>query len=248
MFEIWIDKRGFEDTFSVLKGEKKLHPLFVEIIDYIEKEFDIKIYNIIFEKHSRFGFSKKSRLLASRGKKYTFECYVSSYSDMEKMGKKIPYEDERIKRAFIFRSDDRDKQNKIIEKLYELNQKYGIKLPEDRKGICFDFLPWFSSDYHGYLLYKVGNSIIKDIKKTYKDKTKIWDVFSMNHCIAVFYVQNEDLKANEENGITNQIKEFVTCRIKEFDELNMYNDNHLIFDSKENLDKNYSGNLYYYFK
>ena len=247
MFEIWIDKKGFKDTFSVLKGEKKLHPLFVEIKDYIEKEFDIKIYNVIFEKHSRFSFSKISRLLASRGKKYTFECYVSSYSDMEKMEKQIPYEDERIKGAFI-RSHDRDKQNKIIEKLYELNQKYGIKLPEDRKGICFDFLPWFSSDYHGYLLYKVGNSIVKDIKKTYKDKAKIWDVSSMNNCIAIFYEKDKDLKVNEENGITNEIKELVVSRMKKVDELNMYNTNHLIFDSKENVDKNYGGNLVNYFK
>ena len=247
MFEIWIDKRGFDDTFSVLKGEKKLHPLFVELKDYIEKEFDIKIYNVIFEKHSRFSLSKISRLLASRGKKYSFKCYVSSYSGMEKMQKKIPFEDGKIQGAFT-RDYDREIQNKIIEKMYELNQKYEVKLPEDRKGICFDFLPWFPFDYHGYLFNKVGNSILKEIKEKYKDKAKIWNVSSMNHCISIFYEKDKDLKANDENGITNEIKELVVCRMKEVDELNMYDTNHLIFDSKENVDKNYGGNLFNYFK
>jgi hypothetical protein len=40
----------------------------------------------------------------------------------------------------------------------------------------------------------------------------------------------------------------ILLAIKELDEFYFYKEDYIAFDSKENLDKNYSGNLYYYLR
>ncbi len=66
----------------------------------------------------------------------------------------------------------------------------------------------------------------------------------------VFFHEDVDIKNNAENGICEMIRNDYYTELKKHDEFNVYNpDNFIVnFDSKENLDKNYSGNLYYYFK
>ena len=245
MFEIWIDRKGFKDTFSVLKGEKKLHPLFVELKDYIEKEFDIKVYNVAFEKHSIFSLSKHNKAFVTRGKKCSIKCYVS-FKDLEKMQTEIPVDIPGLPGAHRF-GYDQEKQNKIIGKLLDLNKKYGLKIPTNSKEILIQFPFGFPIDYNAYLFYKVERSLIKEIKEKFKD-AKIWDICSLTCNLTVFYQQDKDLEENKEKGTTEQIKEFVFSRMKEIDELNLYDVNCLSFDSKETLDKKYGGSLQMYFR
>ncbi len=58
----------------------------------------------------------------------------------------------------------------------------------------------------------------------------------------------ESKLANEKNGITEEMKQSYLSEIAKVDEFHFFKEGYIIFDSKENLDKNYEGNLYYYFK
>ena len=41
-----IDKKVFKEIYLILKGDKQLEPLFLELKEYIESEFGIKRYNV----------------------------------------------------------------------------------------------------------------------------------------------------------------------------------------------------------
>jgi len=64
----------------------------------------------------------------------------------------------------------------------------------------------------------------------------------------VFFLSNDDLKNSEK--IKHNIKDDYFRLLKQQDEFDLFDgfNFHLEFDSKQNLDENYSGNLYYYFK
>jgi hypothetical protein len=64
----------------------------------------------------------------------------------------------------------------------------------------------------------------------------------------VFYYSDADITVNENNGISKAIMDTYYSILKKYDELNYFTRENirLKFDSKENLDKNYQGNLFYY--
>ena len=238
--KIMTDKKAFKEIYSILKGEKQLEPLFLELKEYIESEFGIKVYDIVFApiKKNRFYQHLKN------GKLYTFICYVSS-EDREKMQKRITYKD--IPNAFSMKHDE-NKQNKIIDKMYEVNSKYNMELPTNKDQIWVDYFPWFESDYSHYVLRKIQRKLVKEVLHEYKEKGNIWRVFTQHGGLFIFYPTDNDLNINQENGITNEIKEFALSKIATVDDLKLYTAKHIKFDSKENLDKNYGGNWFYYFK
>ena len=238
--KIMIDKKAFYEIYSILKGEKQLEPLFLELKEYIESEFGIKVYDIVFApiKKNRFNQHLKN------GKLYTLICYVPS-EDREKMQKRITYKD--IPNVFSMKNDE-NKQNKIIDKMYEVNSKYNTELPTSKDQIWVDFFPWFESDYSHYVLCKIQRKLVKEILHRYKEKGNIWRVFTSHGGLFIFYSTDNDLNINQENGITNEIREFALSKISTVDDLKLCTAKHIKFDSKENIDKNYSGNLYYYFK
>jgi hypothetical protein len=64
----------------------------------------------------------------------------------------------------------------------------------------------------------------------------------------VFYHSDVDIMTNENNGLSNSITNDYYSILKKYDELNYYTRENisLKFDSKENLDKNFEGSLFYY--
>jgi hypothetical protein len=66
----------------------------------------------------------------------------------------------------------------------------------------------------------------------------------------IFYYSDLEIAQNESNGITKLITEDYYAILKKYDELGYVTKENiwLEFDSKENLDKNYQGNLFYYAK
>lgn len=63
-----------------------------------------------------------------------------------------------------------------------------------------------------------------------------------------FYYFDADIVVNENNGISKAITDTYYSILKEYDKPNYFTSENisLKFDSKENLDKNYQGNLFYY--
>ena len=81
-------------------------------------------------------------------------------------------------------------------------------------------------------------------------KAKVWNISQDFEEIIVFLQTDNDIKNCKANGDTEKIRKRCHELAKNYDEFGyLTNKNfHLRFDSKENLDKNYQGNLFYYFR
>lgn len=94
-------------------------------------------------------------------------------------------------------------------------------------------------------------SAIKEAKHFLKQKycnDSLWHVEAEFSAVVVFYLRDSDIILNDKKGINGKVKLDYFNILKKYDELKYYTfDNFIIaFDSKENLDKNYEGNLFYY--
>ncbi len=76
----------------------------------------------------------------------------------------------------------------------------------------------------------------------------IWEVMSLFDTSVVFYFSDAEIAANEASGVSQAVTNEYYSILKQHDDLNLFSrDNiRLSFDSKENVDKNYAGSLFYY--
>jgi len=68
--------------------------------------------------------------------------------------------------------------------------------------------------------------------------------------IVVFYMTDKVLNENIKNGTNDNIKNDCLRLLRLYDEFDYFNEKtlKLTFDSKQNLDENYQGNSFYYFR
>ena len=82
------------------------------------------------------------------------------------------------------------------------------------------------------------------------EKLAIWDISGFSAFVVVFYPTDRDVRANQENGESSRVE--ARCRelISRYDEFSYMGPALPVvrFDSKQNVDENYSGNMFYYWK
>jgi hypothetical protein len=80
--------------------------------------------------------------------------------------------------------------------------------------------------------------------------SNIWDITGFSSWIVAFYMTVTDLNENIKNGTNENIKDECLRLIKQYDEFDYFNEKtlKLSFDSKQNLDENYQGNSFFYFR
>jgi hypothetical protein len=76
----------------------------------------------------------------------------------------------------------------------------------------------------------------------------VWKVISMFSSTVVFYHRDSDIMPNEQKGLSEKIVDDYYSVLKKYDDLNYFTRENIQvkFDSKENVDKNYEGSLFYY--
>ncbi len=239
----WHDKKGFMKTYSILKNEVELLPIFRELKTYIETEFNIQVYNFEYKKVKK-TLSKRLKLL---GKGYKLICNVSSKEDRDKMLNNVNVFIEGFPNAYK-QVHDEIKQKKIVDKFVELSTKYNYPIRTDRNNIWVDYFWFFNGDYLSYIVDHKKKELTKLVLDEFQSTANIWRIVISAYCVYVFYYTEEDKKKNLENGQSNQIQDMCYQFIKQGDDLNLYKKDFIDFDSKENLDNNYQGSIYYYLR
>ena len=244
---IWIDKKAFEDTYAILKKEKTLEPVYTDLKQFIEDTFGITVFNIILQPIKTGLFDRIVKNSYLNGHKYKLICYVGSYAEREQMQNRIDVQLPNFPNAHKMVNDE-NKQQLILDKLFELSVKYNYTIKAKKDLIWVDYFYWFPTDYMGFIVSKVQKQIIRSVLTKYKQEGNIWEIHTSGIGIYIFYDTENNKLLNQQNGITEDIHRIIYTSIKELDEFDFYKVEYIAFDTKENLDKNYQGNLYYYFK
>jgi hypothetical protein len=78
----------------------------------------------------------------------------------------------------------------------------------------------------------------------------VWDISGFSKSVVVFYLTNEDMQSASRNGTNDRIKQRCYELVKQYDEFDYFELETfpITFDSKQNLDENYQGSMFYYFR
>ena len=221
---IQAENPTYQETLDILKGHKSLSPIDQELADWLLDELQITALNFEFREMSRGHAQHRYRLF----------IMLSSKADYDSMFEGYNY--------------SAAKQAAIAEKYDELAQKHHMPNLDHYKNVfvaCCDFSEEIRTDYNGRAYVQLRDPL----KEKYRHSS-VWDIFVFSSYLTVFYHTDSDVQQNQENGVSRQIKDEYYEKLRALDEFRVfpYESFNVTFDSKENLDDNYDGNLYYYYK
>ncbi|WPO77073.1 hypothetical protein [Flavobacterium sp. KACC 22761] len=210
---------------------------FVPLAEWIDKTYEVKTINIIYDtldnKTPRiqicFEFEKEKSKFLTQG---------ISYFDKTKqkaIGEKF---------AEIINQQGLSKSNNLISKILNSNNN-GIYLTDNVFVVYGAFEPIAKIE----ATYKIKKEQTDKFINSFHNKD-IWTI-SIGFTIPTFFMfTDEKVKEYDRSEIKKMWADKYYEFVKPFDEFNYFNRNDIqvFIDSKENFDKNYESNWYYYYK
>ena len=218
---VLLEDEIYEETKRILSGKFKISPILNELNEWFSNIFSINLINFEFNK------------LKHTQKTYRLLLIFRTTDDKNKM--------------FIEPFKPNEQYQKIIaEKFRELALKYNFT---DRFNLEKIFVAFndFSAEAKADANWKAFKKANKKIRNKFP---VVWHMISEFESPVIFYFNDNDILTNEENGTSKKIIDEYYSILKKYDEFGYFSvENFIIkFDSKENLDNNYEGNLFYYSK
>jgi hypothetical protein len=225
-----LEKKIYEETKKIALGKKKLSPIAQDMRNWFQERFNAWMINYDYvridaPKHEEYPFHR-----------YRLRIIFNSRKDFEPL---IQHKEP----AFLAMPDP-DIAQQIMNEFGIQTQKHDnvrIEYPSRIFVVFTDFSDEVKTEAN-YKAIKIAEDLIE------KKYPGVWHVEAEFDHVIVFYFNDNDIDVNLKNGISEKIKSDYYDILKRFDKLGYwtYGEFHVIFDSKENLDKNYEGSLFYY--
>ncbi|KXX66885.1 hypothetical protein [Flammeovirga sp. SJP92] len=224
----------FKETELVLTGKKEMSPQLKELSKWIASEFKIEVINLIVDYLKHLG---KERL----------QIITRTSQDACKFN-----ESEQWSGNF-----DSDKQEKIAQKYLEIVKRKPIvktvlsrlikkyKYPASKE--LFVCSSAFNPIARKLTITKLSG---EKLMKFEKDLPELWKIQTGFGVADFFLFEDEQVEKLNNSEALEKIKRKFFALIKEHDIYNLFELEHfhIHLDSKENFDKNYESNWYYYYK
>ena len=214
----------YKETKKVLLGKQDVKSQYKNLIEYISKEFNIKVINIFVDT------LKIRKQLENR-----IWIIVKTNEECE------PFINHEYKNNVL--DPFGTEYNKKLYNEIMLNHKEIIKYPEQKTFIVYKA---FENDAIHEYYGKLPNNFFKKLKRNFCEE--IWEIrnlWSMNYVMV--YTNNQIDKCKEKYEST--LQNLIFQEIKKYDFCNLINskeDIEITFDSKENFDNKYEGSWFYY--
>lgn len=223
---------SYKETKQILKNNKKLNPILRELANWINNKYNVNVINICYEIIEIRG-SKTPRL----------EVVFESVDEVQ-----VFYEE----RGYNY---DPQKRQEIISELRDilsagqseaLNSQLKIDYDTNNMFVIFSaFAPIAQSEANS----QIATSDIHLIRDRWR-KNGVWEISRSFDSVTVFFFTQEQVLANKSSQLKKRIESEYYELLKEKDEFGYYKKYgfSIMVDSKENFDKNYQSNWYYYYK
>lgn len=229
--------KEYTQTKRIILGTERMKPEFVPLAEWIDQTFDVKTINIIYDTLD----NKTPRIqicFEYEKEKNKFLTHDISYFDKSKqkaIGEKF---------TEIIKQQGLSKNNGSFSNIFGLN-KNGIYLTDNVFVIYGAFEPIAKLE----ATYKITQKQTEEFIKSFDNKD-IWTI-SIGFTIPTFFMfTDEKIKEYDKPEIKTMWEDKYFDFVKPFDEFNYFKrtDIQVYLDSKENFDKNYQSNWYYYYK
>lgn len=107
----------------------------------------------------------------------------------------------------------------------------------------------FSREAMGQAAERFRSNDVQAILAKFPD-VQLWKISGFSARTVVFYLRNDDVARNRKNGVSEAIQQECYDRVKSYDEFDYFTPDNfeLEFDSKQNVDENYEGSMFYYWR
>jgi hypothetical protein len=218
---LFTDARLYEQCRKLKLGEAELPPVLGELKRWIDAEYSTNVVNIVCDRQ--------------RDQRPSLDVIVETRADYSKMLKERSGYNEAYQKA-------------IAQRFSEIVKEFGSEGEYDTADVWV-----FYEDFDGPAMAKACAQLLaKDVKGLMQkfSTANLWTITGFAAWVAVFYTKDSDVEENAKNGTSEQIKRECFRLVKQYDEFDYihFDTFNITFDSKQNLDEHYQGNLYYYFK
>jgi hypothetical protein len=229
--------KEYTQTKRIILGTERMKPEFVPLAEWIDKTFNVKTINIIYDTLD----NKTPRVqicFEYEKEKNKFLTNDTSYFDKSKqkaIGEKF---------TEIIKQQGLSKNSGSFSNIFGLNNN-GIYLTDNVFVIYGAFEPIAKLE----ATYKITQKQTEEFINSFDNKD-IWTI-SIGFTIPTFFMfTDEKVKEYDKPEIKTMWADKFFDLIKPFDEFNYFKrtDIQVYLDSKENFDKNYESNWYYYYK
>jgi len=218
-----LDTDVYEETKNIVIGKIKKSPFLGEFSDWFMTTYSVKVLNVRFT---------KSEIPTVKG--YRLYVIIENTEDYQKM----------------FHSPFRFKEEYMAQISTEFKRialKYNFASESQFTDMWIRY-----NDFSAEARTDTNGKAIGEAKTNIMEKYSIvWDVSAdASYGAVVFYYSDKDVGENQNNGISQTITDEYYSLLKKYDEPDFFTKENmrLKFDSKENVDKNFQGNLFYYFR
>lgn len=229
--------KEYMQTKRIMLGTEKIKPEFVPLAEWIDDTYDVKTVNIIYDtldnKTPRiqicFEFEKEKNKFISQ------DIFYFDKPKQKAIGKKF---------SEVIKQQGLSKDSNPISSILGLN-KNGLYLTDNVFVIYGAFEPVAKLE----ATYKITNKQMEEFIRSF-DNSDIWTI-SIGFTIPTFFMfSDEKVRAYDKPEVKEMWADKFFEFIKLFDAFNYFkrNDIQVLIDSKENFDKNYQSNWYYYYK
>ncbi len=145
-------------------------------------------------------------------------------------------------------SVSRDIKEAVLRRFSEITSASALDSEYDTKGvhlICDDFSDEAMGQAASRFRERDKQRVIEEFAQY-----RIWKIEGFSKETVVFYLTEKDVQDSQTNEGSQRIKQRCYQLVKQYDEFDYFQPNTfpIRFDSKENLDKNYKGSMFYYFR
>jgi hypothetical protein len=218
---------GNDPLFSLVRSAKlgrvTLEPVLARLRDWIHSEFQVSVIHIVFD-HVEFGpFSARPRL----------NVILETDSDFDSWKQNVV----TIRPEF---------EQRVISKFIELAASGPAIYDIDGLFLILD-------NFADACLCRASHAFLdRDANRVtrYFSLAHVWKIDGFARQIAVFFDSEERMRLKAKDGTCEEISKQCFQAMKPYDEFGYLTDDtfRLRFDSKENLDKRFKGNLFYYWR
>ncbi|MDD3479730.1 MAG: hypothetical protein PHI42_05035 [Paludibacteraceae bacterium] len=232
---IMYTDKDYKETKLIKQGKNSMNTDFIELADWINNTYDSKVINIYYDTiQGKIDRPRLTIIFEFQKDELKFRDGFFGNFDSEKQKIIADKFDRFVNKRF---TDSRT----MIKRLFgKSHKKYNTK----DLFVAFGSFEPIAKDEANSI---IPESVITD----FKDKLAIndlWTIYRKFSGTTFFFYTDNQIEQYIQNGINDILTEKYFNLLKDYDEFNYFErDSFMIyFDSKENFDKNFKSNWFYY--
>jgi len=227
--------KDYKETKLIKQGKRKLNPDFVGLADWINEKFNVVVINIFYDTIE--NKEKRPRLsIIFEYQNDELKFREGNFGNYDKKKQKI------IANKFKEIVNLENKIKSILTKLFHVTSD--LKYNTDNIFVVFTSFEPIAKD-------EANSSIPKAEIERLKKKlncSDLWEIYRQYFKTTFFFHTDKQIQYYSNKGKKEEFSEIYFILLKKYDEFGYFDleSFSVEFDSKENFDKNYESNWFYY--